>query len=201
LSFRCSLHACPTDLTHGDAGLWIAGAGVTIVGCMGELQGLAAQILIFFLFTPACLIARYGGRALDRRAARGECRAAMRAYGIDAVEWHEAGRIEIQDGELRMPDLPDAPGLRRLEFVGPHPRYRSITITGSMNLHRLTVEPRPGRQFADDDMRAHVKIGGTINVSYIDFVASRRGALDLADRLNRRRVVDLMRQQAELEVA
>jgi hypothetical protein len=168
---------------------------------MGEFEGLAAQILIFFLFTPFCLIARYGGRALDRRYARAECRATMREYGIDEVEWHEAGTVEVEDGEVRMPDLPDAPGLRRLEFVGPYPGLRSVTITGSGSLHRLTVEPRPGRQFADDDMRAHVTFGGTINVSYIDSVASSHGAFDLADRLNRRRVVDLMRQQAELEVA
>jgi hypothetical protein len=168
---------------------------------MGEFEGLAAQILIFFLFTPFCLIARYGGRALDRRYARAACRASMREYGIDEVEWHEAGTVVVEDGEVRMPDLPDAPGLRRLEFVGPFPGLRSVTITGSGNLHRLTVEPRPGRQFADDDMRAHVNFGGTINVSYIDSVASSRGVFDLADRLSRRRVVDLMRQQAELEVA
>lgn len=168
---------------------------------MGELEGLAAQILIFFLFTPLCLIARYGGRALDRHAARVECRATMREFGIDDVEWRDAGSVEFEDGELRMPDLPDAPGVRRLEFVGPYPGLRAVTITGSGNLHRLTVEPHPGRQFADDDMRAHVRVGGTINVSYIDAVASSRGEFDLADQLNRRRVVDLMRQQADLEVA
>jgi hypothetical protein len=168
---------------------------------MGEFEGLAAQILIFFLFTPFCLIARYGGRALDRRHVRAECRATMREYGIDEVEWHPVGCVEVDGGQLRLPDLPETPGLRRLEFVGPYPGDRSITITGSGNLHRLMVEPRPGRQFADDDMRAHVQVGGTIHVSYIDRVDSRQGALDLADLLNRRRVVDLMRQQADLEVA
>jgi len=168
---------------------------------MGEFVGLAAQVLIFFIFTPFCLVARYGGRALDVRHARAECRAAMREYGIDHVEWHDAGDVSVENGELRMPALPDAPGLRRLEFVGPYPGLRSITITGTGSLHRLSVEPRPGRQFADDDMKAHVKVGGTIHVSYLDQVASTSGSFDLADRTNRRRVVDLMRQQAELETA
>jgi hypothetical protein len=168
---------------------------------MSELQGLAAQILVFFLFTPFCLIARYGGRALDLRHARAECRAAMRACGIDHVDWHVVGEIAVENGELRMPDLPDAPGVRRLEFVGPHPGLRSVTITGAPSLHRLTVEHRPGRQFADDDMLAHVSVGGIINVSYLDRIASGSGLFDLADHANRLRVVDLMRRQADLEVA
>jgi len=168
---------------------------------MGEFVGFAAQILVFFIFTPFCLIARHGGHALDVRHARAECRAAMRAYGIDHVEWHDAGEVAVEDGELRMPDLPDAPGVRRLDFIGPYPGLRSVTITGAQSLHRLTVEPRPGRQFADDDMVAHVTVGGAIQVSYIDEVASNAGVYDLADRTNRIRVVDLMRQQAELEVA
>jgi hypothetical protein len=50
-------------------------------------------------------------------------------------------------------------------------------------------------------MKAHLLVGGTINVSYLDAVATSAGAYDLADRTNRFRVVDLMRQQAELEVA
>jgi hypothetical protein len=168
---------------------------------MDEFVGIAAQVLVFFIFTPFCLIARYGGRALDARHARAECRATMRAYGIDHVEWHEAGEVGLEDGELRMPELPDAPGVRRLEFVGPYPGLRSVTITGTGNLHRLSVEPHPGRQFADDDMRAHVQVGGIINVSYIDSVDCTTGTFDLADRTNLHRVVDLMRQQAELDAA
>jgi len=168
---------------------------------MGEFVGFAAQILVFFIFTPFCLIARHGGHALDVRHARAECRAAMRAYGIDHVEWHDAGCVELEDGELRMPALPDAPGVRRLEFIGPYPGLRSITITGTQSLHRLSVEPRPGRQFADDDMKAHVRVGGAINVSYLDLVPTTTGLYDLGDRTNRVRMVDLMRQQAELEVA
>jgi len=168
---------------------------------MGEFVGFAAQILVFFIFTPFCLIARYGGHALDVRYARAECRAAMRAYGIDHVEGHDAGCVELEDGELRMPALPDAPGVRRLEFIGPYPGLRSITITGTQSLHRLSVEPRPGRQFADDDMKAHVQVGGAINVSYLDLVPTTTGLYDLGDRTNRVRMVDLMRQQAELEVA
>ena len=164
-------------------------------------MGLAAQVLVFFIFTPFCLIARHGGHALDVRHARAECRATMREYGIDHVEWQEAGEVAVEEGELRMPDLPDRPGVRRLEFVGPYPGLRSVTITGARSLHRLSVEPRPGRQFADDDMVAHVRVGGAINVSYIDAVASSAGVYDLADRTNRVRVVDLMRQQAELEMA
>jgi len=168
---------------------------------MGDFVGFAAQVLVFFIFTPFCLIARHGGHALDVRAARAACRATMREYGIDDVRWRDAGEVAVEAGELRMPDLPDAPGVRRLEFVGPYPGLRSVTITGAQSLHRLTVEPRPGRQFADDDMVAHVTVGGVIHVSYIDAVDSRAGAYDLADRTNRIRVVDLMRQQAELEVA
>ena len=168
---------------------------------MGEFVGLAAQVLVFFIFTPFCLIARHGGHALDVRAARAECRATMRAYGIDHVDWRDAGEVAVEDGELRMPELPDTPGVRRLEFVGPYPGLRSVTITGARSLHRLSVGPRPGRQFADDDMKAHLLVGGTINVSYLDAVATNAGAYDLADRTNRFRVVDLMRQQAELEVA
>ena len=45
---------------------------------MGELVTLATQVGIFFLFTPACLIARYGGRAIDLRRANAERRAIMR---------------------------------------------------------------------------------------------------------------------------
>ena len=44
---------------------------------MGELLTLAAQAGIFFLFTPLCLIARYGGRAIDLHKADIERRAAM----------------------------------------------------------------------------------------------------------------------------
>jgi hypothetical protein len=168
---------------------------------MGEFVGFAAQVLVFFIFTPFCLIARHGGHALDVRHARAECRAVMRECGIDHVEWQEAGEVLVEDGALKMPDLPDAPGVRRLEFVGPYPGLRSVTITGAQSLHRLTADPRPGRQFADDDMVAHVTVGGVIHVSYIDEVAAVAGVYDLADRTNRVRVVDLMRQQAELEVA
>lgn len=164
-------------------------------------MGVAAQVLIFFIFTPFCLLARYGGRALDVRHARAECRAAMRDCGISRVEWRVAGTVGVADGELQMPDLPDAPGVRRLEFVGPLPGDRSVTIVGTSSLHRLSVEPRPGRQFADDDMRAHVRVGGIINVSYLDAVVTVAGDYDLANRANRHRVVDLMRREAELEAA
>lgn len=168
---------------------------------MGEFVGFAAQFLVFFLFTPFCLIARYGGRALDVRHARAECRAALRDCGIDHVEWHPAGLVSVEDDTLLMPELPDAPGVRRLEFVGPYPGIRAVTITGSTSLHRLSVGPRPGRQFADDDMKAHVRVGGVINVSYLDVFSSTSAVFDLADQTNRVRVVDLMRQQADLEAA
>ena len=76
-----------------------------------------------------------------------------------------------------------------------------MTITGTANLHTLSVERRPGWQFADDDMKAHLKSGGTIRVSFIDRVASQAGVFDLADRSRRLQAVDLMRQEAELEAA
>lgn len=171
-------------------------------GLMGEFIGFAAQAGIFFLFTPLCLFARYGGRALDLRKADAERRAVMRTYGIDRVEWQPAGDVEIDDhGQTRMPDLPAAPGLRRLEFVGPYPGLRSVTINGARDLHRLASDRSPGRQFADDDMLAHLKLGGIIHVSYIDSIDSRDGSFDLADLAHRRQAVDFMRQGAEIELA
>ena len=64
---------------------------------MGELLTLGTQVGIFFLFTPACLIARYGGRAIDRRKANAERRATMRTYGIDDVAWQTAGDVTVDD--------------------------------------------------------------------------------------------------------
>jgi hypothetical protein len=135
------------------------------------------------------------------RKAAAERRAVMREYGIDDVEWQPAGEVTLDDsGQTRMPDLPDAPGLRRLDFVGPFPGLHAVTINGAGNLHALATDRRPGWQFADDDMKAHLKLGGVINVSYIDAVASRVG-LDLSDRTQRRQLLDFMRQGAELELA
>jgi hypothetical protein len=169
---------------------------------MGELLTLATQAGIFFLFTPFCLIARYGGRAIDLHRAEAERRATMRAHGIDHVEWITAGQMTRDDlGELRHPALPPSPGLRRLEYLGPYPGLRHIHITGSVNLHALATDRRAGRQFADDDMTAHLKLGGVINVSYIDIIESRDGLFDLADRTQRVQAVDFMRQGAEIELA
>jgi hypothetical protein len=169
---------------------------------MGELVTLAAQAGIFFLFTPLCLIARYGGRAIDLRKAAAERRATMRMYGVDGVAWEPAGEAALDDfGNLHLPRLPAAPGLRRLEFTGPYPGMREVTITGAANLQALSAERRPGWQFADDDMRAHLKVGGVIHVSYIDTITSRDGAFDLADRMHRQQAVDFMRQEAQIEAA
>jgi hypothetical protein len=169
---------------------------------MGELVTFATQAGIFFLFTPFCLLARYGGRAIDLRKASAERRATMRTYGIDDLAWEPAGEATLDDfGNLRLPRLPATPGLRRLEFIGPHPGLREVTITGAANLHALSVERRPGWQFADDDMKAHLKSGGIIRVSFMDRVASQAGVFDLADRSRRLQAVDLMRQEAELEAA
>lgn len=169
---------------------------------MGEFIGFAAQAGIFFLFTPFCLIARYGGRALDLRKAAAERRAVMRAYGIDDVAWQPAGEVTLDArGEPRMPALPAAPGLRRLDFVGPFPGFHAVTINSARNLGALATDRRPGRQFADDDMKAHLKLGGVITVSYIDTVSSQAGVLDLADTERRRQLLDFMRQGAELELA
>jgi hypothetical protein len=169
---------------------------------MGEFIGFAAQAGIFFLFTPFCLIARYGGRAIDLRKADAERRAVMRQYGIDRVDWQHAGEVTIDEsGRTRMPDLPAAPGLRRLDFVGPFPGLHAVTINAAGNLHALATDRGPGRQFADDDMQAHLKLGGVITVSYIDTVTSHTGVLDLADTTRRRQVLDFMRQGAEIELA
>lgn len=169
---------------------------------MGELVTLAAQAGIFFLFTPLCLIARYGGRAIDLHKADAERRATMRMHGIDDVAWEPAGEATLDDfGNLRLPRLPVAPGLRRLEFIGPYPGLREVTITGAANLHALSSERRPGWHFADDDMKAHLKLGGVIKVSFIDRIVSREGAFDLADRSHRLQAVDLMRQDAQIEAA
>ncbi|HUQ00786.1 MAG TPA: hypothetical protein VM093_10045 [Aeromicrobium sp.] len=169
---------------------------------MGEFVGFAAQAGIFFLFTPFCLLAQYGGRALDLRKAAVERRAVMRQYGIGDLAWQPAGEVTLDaSGEPRMPTLPAAPGLRRLDFVGPFPGFHAVTINAASNLQGLASDRRPGRQFADDDMKAHLKIGGTIRVSYIDTVASSAGVLDLADLDRRRQVLDFMRQGAEIELA
>ncbi|HJR89665.1 MAG TPA: hypothetical protein VJ782_05840, partial [Aeromicrobium sp.] len=64
---------------------------------MGEFVAFATQAGIFFLFTPFCLIARYGGRAIDLRKADAERRAVMRAYGIDRVDWQSAGDVVLDD--------------------------------------------------------------------------------------------------------
>ena len=169
---------------------------------MGELVAIGTQIGIFFLFTPFCLIARYGGRAIDLRKANAERRATMRMYGIDDVAWQTAGDVTVDDfGNLCSPRLPAAPGLRRLEFLGPFPGMREVTITGAANLDALSSERRPGWQFADDDMRAHLKSGGYIRVSFIDRVTSRDEVFDLADREYRLQAVDLMRQEAQIEAA
>lgn len=169
---------------------------------MGEFIAFAAQAGIFFLFTPLCLIARFGGRAIDLRKADAERRATMRTYGIDDVAWQLAGEVKLDDrGELRMPQLPAAPGIRRLEFLGPYPGLRQVTITGTVNLYALANDWRPGRQFADDDMKGHLKTGGVIRVSYIDQIASRQGGFDLADATHRLQAVDFMRQGAEIEAA
>jgi hypothetical protein len=50
-------------------------------------------------------------------------------------------------------------------------------------------------------MKAHLKSGGIIRVSFMDWVASQAGVFDLADRSRRLQAVDLMRQEAELEAA
>ena len=169
---------------------------------MGELVTLAAQAGIFFLFTPLCLMARYGGRAIDLRKAAAERRATMRMHGIDGVAWAPAGEATLDDfGNLRLPRLPAAAGLRRLEFIGPHPGMREVTITGAANLQALSAERRPGWQFANDDMRAHLKLGGVIHVSYIDTITSRDGVFDLGDRTYRLQAVDVMRQEAQIEAA
>lgn len=169
---------------------------------MGEFLAFAMQAGIFFLFTPFCLIARYGGRAIDLHKAEVERRAVMRAHGIERVEWRAAGPVILDArGELSQPTLPPSPGLRRLEFIGPYPGLRDVHITGTGNLHQLASARRPGRQFADDDMRAHLKLGGVINVSYIDIIESRDGLFDLADRAQRVQAVDFMRQEAEIQAA
>jgi len=169
---------------------------------MGELLTLGTQVGIFFLFTPFCLIARYGGRAIDLHKANAERRATMRMYGIDDVAWQFAGDVTVDDfGNLCLPSLPAVPGLRRLEYLGPYPGLREVTITGAANLHTLCSERLPGWQFADDDMRAHLKSGGNIRVSFIDRVSSRDGVFDLADRMHRLQAVDLMRQEAQIEAA
>jgi hypothetical protein len=169
---------------------------------MGEFVAFAAQAGIFFLFTPVCLIARYGGRALDLRKADVERRAVMRQYGIDRVDWQHAGEVTLDErGETRMPDLPAAPGLRRLDFVGPFPGLHAVTMNAASNLRALATDRRPGRQFADDDMKAHLKLGGTILVSYIDTIGSGAGGVDLSDIAHRRQVLDFMRQGAEIELA
>jgi len=169
---------------------------------MGELVAIGTQIGIFFLFTPFCLIARYGGRAIDLRKANAERRATMRMYGIDDVAWQMAGDATVDDfGNLCLPRLPAGPGLRRIEFLGPYTGMREVTITGSENLQALSTERRPGWQFADDDMRAHLKLGGLVRVSFIDRVTSRDGVFDLADRAHRLQAVDLMRQQAQIDAA
>ena len=169
---------------------------------MGELVAFAAQAGIFFLFTPVCLIARYGGRALDLRKADAERRATMRMCGIDRVAWQPAGEAVLDDfGNLQLPRLPVAPGLRRLEFLGPGTGQREVMITGTANLHALSSQRRPGWQFAEDDMKAHLKSDGVIRVSYVDRIAAREGAFDLADRTHRLQAVDLMRQEAAIEVA
>jgi len=169
---------------------------------MGEFIGFAAQAGVFFLFTPFCLIARYGGRALDLRKADHDRRAVMREYGIEQVAWQPAGEVTLDDvGETRMPDLPAAPGLRRLDFLGPFPGLHYVTINASCDLHALATDRRPGRQFADDDMKAHLKLGGVIAVSYIDTIPSRDGMFDLRDGARRRQVLDFMRQGAEIELA
>jgi hypothetical protein len=166
---------------------------------MGEFVAFAAQAGIFFLFTPLWLVARYGGHAIDLRKADAEHRATLRTYGIDDVAWQTAGDVTVDDfGNLCLPSLPAGPGLRRLEFIGPYPDMREVTITGAADLHALSSERRPGWQFADDDMRAHLKLGGVIQVSYIDTIASRDGQFDLADSAHRRQAVDLMRQGAAL---
>ena len=59
---------------------------------MGELVTFATQAGIFFLFTPFCLLARYGGRAIDLRKASAERRATMRTYGIDDLAWEHGRR-------------------------------------------------------------------------------------------------------------
>jgi hypothetical protein len=169
---------------------------------MGEFIAFAAQAGIFFLFTPLWLVARYGGQAIDLRKADAERRATMRMYGIYGVAWQTAGFVTVDDfGNLCLPSLPAGPGLRRLEFLGPFPGMREVTITGAADLHALSSERRPGWQFADDDMRAHLKLGGQIRVSFIDRVASQNGSFSLADRAHRLQAVDLMRQEAQIEAA
>lgn len=169
---------------------------------MGELVTLATQAGIFFLFTPLCLIARYGGRAIDLRKADAERRATMRMHGIDDVAWQPAGEATLDDfGNVRLPRLPAVAGLRRLEIIGPHAGMREVTITGAADLRGLAAERRPGWHFADDDMKAHLKSGGTIRVSFIDCIASRTGVVDLTDRSLRLQVVDLMRQDAAIQAA
>jgi len=169
---------------------------------MGELVTLAAQAGIFFLFTPLCLIARYGGRAIDLRKADAERRATLRTYGIDDVAWESAGEVTLDDfGNLRVPRLPAAPGLRRLEFTGRYPGDREVTIIGTANLQALWSERGPGWQFDDDDMRAQLKAGGVIRVSFIDRIASRGDVFDLTDRTHRQQAVDFMRQEAQIEAA
>ncbi|HJR89827.1 MAG TPA: hypothetical protein VJ782_06695 [Aeromicrobium sp.] len=169
---------------------------------MGEFVAFAAQAGIFFLFTPVCLIARYGGRAIDLRKADAERRVAMRRYGIGDAAWQSAGEVVLDDfGNLRLPRLPAAPGLRRLEFIGPYPGLFEVTITGTANLEALSSERRPGWQFADDDMKAHLKSGGVIQVSFIDHIASPEGSFDLADRARRLQAVDIMRQDAAIQAA
>ena len=169
---------------------------------MGELVTLAAQAGIFFLFTPFCLIARYGGRAIDLHKADAERRAAMRACGIDAVDWTLAGDAWLgDDGTVLLPDLPAVPGLRRLEFLSERSTRGEVTITGTANLQALSSERRPGWQFAHGDMKAHLASGGVVRVSYIDRIDARAGAFDLADRSARMQAVDLMRQDAAIQAA
>jgi hypothetical protein len=168
---------------------------------MRDLITFGSQVMVLFLFTPVCILARYAGQAVDLRRANAERQASMREFGIDHVEWRAAGEVTLDEtGSLRMPDLPAVPGLRRLEFVGGlYAGTRSVSITGTRDLHELTCGHRPGRQFADDDTRSHLRSGGTIRVSYIDAIASRDGEFDLSDGVKRRRVVDFMRREVEIE--
>jgi hypothetical protein len=168
---------------------------------MGEFVGFAAQILIFFAFTPVFVLSVVGGRVLDRRRADRNRRETMQRLGIETVTWRPAGQVTLAGSDLAMPELPAVPGLQRLEFLGPRRGQRHVTIAGAADLLGLWRNAPVGRRFAEHDMRSHLRLGGTVDVSYVDSITSREGLFDLADETNRQRAVAVLRQEAEIEAA
>jgi hypothetical protein len=108
--------------------------------------------------------------------------------GEIAYEWMDAGRVDLVDGKLRMPELSDMPGIYRFSLRDHAGALtRSYVGEGASLTRRMSSYRNPGPTQSTNVrlnalLRATIEAGGSIAVAIVASATFMDSALDLNER-------------------